>query len=151
MANSDLRGKYYNIPPEKLNQLANRLNSYKGNKKAIGYTTINNLVRNKKISYENAKKILNTYTNANNAPKDELTLYLLEPVVDFLSNLLNRERTGIRNVKDAKSTVIDNAYIKPHEKQNGTKIAKLEESKKIFLVTEATFKKLKIKYYDTKL
>lgn len=146
MANSDLRGKYYNIRQDILDQLQKRLNSYSGNKKkAIGYVTIKNLISSGKISYDNAKKIINTYKKASNAPKDELTLYLFGPLIDFINGLLERERTGLERLKQASEMHDGNAHIKRHEKDRpGIHPSKLNENsnKKIFLINENIYKEI---------
>lgn len=119
MANKDLIGRTWKIPPKYIKNLQQQLSNYKGDKHVEGYTRLKNLVNSQKISYENLKNvkhILEKYQNSNE------TLYNLNGGQHFhrwINDQLKVARDRIEGVKKSKANSgQSNAYIKTHEKKS---------------------------------
>lgn len=102
--NKDLYGKEYGIPE---NQLEN-LKKFETNER------VSNLVKNGKISYSNAKKFKHDMESDSNL-KQELGGDMF---YNWINQTLGSDRGGIKNTKKSKSLVMNNTFIKPHEKNS---------------------------------
>jgi len=75
MANSDLQGKYFDIPKDIKKHLNKIFNAYKGVKNVEGYQRLEELVDKDTISYEQLKLMKNFFDSHNGGKKE--TKYLL--------------------------------------------------------------------------
>lgn len=117
--NQELRDKRFPIPDGVRKHLAKTLASYDGDKTVDGYKRLNNLLSSEGVSYRDMKRIKNffdTYVGTNKSAD-----YILnggDTMKWWVENTLGRARKTIDDFKRAKKDAgIDNAYIKPHEKE----------------------------------
>ncbi len=141
--NSQLKGKFWNCPDEIVKYLTEVVKNFESkniDKKTEGYSRAKNIISNKRITYENLKRIKNwfdTYDGKNNDWE-----YLLnggKKMKEWVNNTLDTATKGIKNVKDTqnKAGTRDNTHIKTHTKDNSKisfktttpKIPKLHKSK----------------------
>lgn len=132
MANERLKRKSWNIPFNILNQLNSALQQFKGNKKTSNFVSLENLIKNKTISYENAKKIKSFYENGKySGPK-------IDFFISFIDNKLKTSRDALNNVKDVKQDLgMNNTHIKSHNKNHSgnttnVNIPKIKNNKVVY-------------------
>lgn len=97
-------GKEYDIPYDHLENL----------KKFETNERVSNLVKNGKISYSNAKKFKHDM-ESNSEMKEELGGDMF---YNWINQTLNSDRSGIKTTKKSESEVMNNRFIKPHEKNS---------------------------------
>jgi hypothetical protein len=124
MANSDLQGKRWKIPPQYMRKLKQRFQNFKGNKKAEGYVRLKNLLSQGSITYENLKFIKHTLEKN----KNDEQLYQLNGGEEFerwINDTLSTARKALESNKKAKKeSGMANAYKKPHEKDSSANATK---------------------------
>lgn len=100
--NKDLYGKQYKVPQNHLNNL----------KKYDSEKTIANILSTGMISYSNMKKILNRMENGEKETLGGDMFY------NWIKQSLNSDRNSIKNTKKSESLVMNNRFLKPHEKNS---------------------------------
>jgi hypothetical protein len=103
MANSSLQGYTWNLPEKLHNHLQRIMNAYKGAKNVEGYQRLENILSNKKVSYENLKLIKNFFDTFGGSTND--TVYVLNggtKMKGWVSDTLYKARESIKNPKDVK-------------------------------------------------
>lgn len=100
--NKDLYGKQYTIPQNHLNNL----------KKYGSEKTIQNILNSGNVSYSNLKRIKNRMENGEKEKLGGDMFY------NWVNQTLNSDRTGLKNTKKSESLVMNNRFIKPHEKNS---------------------------------
>jgi hypothetical protein len=144
--NKKLKGKTFSITEPILKHLKLTFDNFKGRTELRGYNAIKNIIKNKQVSYENAKRIKNLLE------KSEGELFNLlggDRMLGFLNDTLKTQREAIENVKAGKKRAgIENAYIKSHEKNydNTGKVNIPIAESKILILTEAQYNKIKEKW-----
>jgi predicted metal-dependent HD superfamily phosphohydrolase len=105
MANSDLQGKRWKIPPQYMRKLKQRFQNFKGNKKAEGYVRLKNLLSQGSITYENLKFIKHTLEKN----KNDEQLYQLNGGEEFerwINDTLSTARKALESNKKAKKNLV---------------------------------------------
>lgn len=129
--NSELKNRVFPIPDGVKKHLRKIADNYKGDKTVDGYKRLNNLLENDVLSYREMKRIKNFFDSYKGVT--ESVPFILnggEPMRDWVNNTLNRARKVVDDFKKAKKDAgIDNAYIKPHEKNRQTKTTKPTQTK----------------------
>ena len=126
--NSQLKGKFWNCPDDILSYLSETLKNFElknQNKKTEGYNRAKNIINNKKITYENLKRIKNWFDTYEGKNTDwEYLLHGGNKMKEWVENTLYKATKGIKDVKDTqnKSGTKDNTHIKTHTKDK-TKIS----------------------------
>jgi len=100
--NKDLYGKQYKVPQNHLNNL----------KKYDSEKTIQNILNSGIITYSNMKRILNRMENGEKESLGGDMFY------NWIKQSLNSDRNNIYNTKKSESTVMNNRFLKPHEKSS---------------------------------
>ena len=125
--NSQLKGKFWNCPDDILSYLSETLKNFElknQNKKTEGYNRAKNIINNKKITYENLKRIKNWFDTYEGKNTDwEYLLHGGNKMKEWVENTLYKATKGIKDVKDTqnKAGTKDNTHIKSHTKDK-TKI-----------------------------
>ena len=120
--NKDLKNDFYKLPDELFGSLSNTLQST--NKNVNGYERLNNLCKNKGVSYGQAKKIKHEMENG----MDPHVYKLVggDDLFDWLNDKLTRERKIVDGNKRRKMEAgLDNQFKKAHTKSihtNPTKV-----------------------------
>lgn len=96
-------GQEFDIPKTQIDNLR----KYEASERVL------NLINSGKISYSNAKKMKH---DMENGKKNELGGDMF---YNWINQTLNSKRTSIHTTKKNKSEVLDNQFIKPHEKNHG--------------------------------
>ena len=98
--NSELYGKEYIVPDDVLNHIQKQITIYpQGN----GVRRAKFILRNKKITYQDMKRIKNLFDNFNqNNDKQEYELAGGDLMRNFIENKLNQDRKGVEISKDVK-------------------------------------------------
>lgn len=143
MANSQLQGKYWELPEELKNHFIRIKNSYKGDKNFPGYQRLENLISDSKITYEQLKRVKNFFDNhSTNGKTDYMdkkqdTEFILNggtKMKHFVNKTLEDARNNIEGTKKIKNStnMIGNHYQK-NSFMNGVKkdIKISNDSKKI--------------------
>jgi len=102
--NRELYGKEYNIPENHLENL----------KKFEKNERVSNLIKDGKISYSNAKKFKHDMESDSNL-KQELGGDMF---YNWINQTLNSDRGSLKNTKKSESEVMNNRFIRPHEKNS---------------------------------
>lgn len=145
--NSKLKGKKFPLTDQILNLLTSTFNTFKNENSLRGYNIVRNLIKNKFVSYENAKRIKGLLEQHN-----DNTFKILggDKMLQFLNDLLNGKREAIKKNKEIRRMAgEENTFIKPHEKNFDNKgkvnIPRAFENieKTIFIITEEQYKKIK--------
>ena len=99
--NKELYGKYYDIPENILTHLS----KYEGNE------SVKNLLKSKKASYSQLKKLKHRIENGEKKELGEDSFY------NWVNQTLNSDRNSIETRKKVRSDAgMENQYIRPHEK-----------------------------------
>jgi hypothetical protein len=117
--NKDLNNRTFPLANGIRKHLHNTLVNYTGDKTIEGYKRLNNVLNMDSISYHEMKRIKNFFDNYKGSPKSsEFILNGGEPMMNWVNNTLNTATKAIHDFKQAKKEAgINNAFIKPHEKQ----------------------------------
>ena len=117
--NQDLNNRTFPLAKGIRKHLRNTLDNYTGDKTVDGYKRLNNVLEMDSISYHEMKRIKNFFDNYKGTPKSaEFILNGGEPMMNWVNNTLNTATKAVRDFKQAKKDAgINNAFIKPHEKQ----------------------------------
>jgi len=114
------------IPKKILNSIKEFFESYKGNKKIVGYGFAQNLIKDGFVTGHQLKKLKNVFKNTN-----DITYSLIGG--QEMSNFVNQKLDDIRKLNDKRKALNDyagksNAYRKTHTKN----VSPLSESFIIF-------------------
>jgi len=128
MANKKLIGKYWNCPDYVLKEISNAIKNFNGNKKTQGYTRAQGILNNKKIRYEQMKRIKNyfdTYSGDGNDP--EFILNGGKIMNDWVNRELYDARASIDKLKKIQSnTSLKNEY-RPNRNENKVYLSKVRD------------------------
>ena len=110
MANSKLQGKYYKLPEHLTQHFSTVLTNYEksgGKKTEQGYQRLSHFIDNKKISYENLKKIKNFFDKFENinaaiqqGSETEFKLTGGSKFKNWINDVLNNERTNVEKTAE---------------------------------------------------
>lgn len=118
MANSTLQGYVWEVPEELLNHLSRIMKAYRGNQNVEGYQRLRTILNDKKLSYEQLKRVKNFFDSFGGGKND--TEYVLNGGTKmryWVNDTLNRAREGVKNPKNAKMKVgMSNQFQKTHTK-----------------------------------
>ena len=121
--NNELKNRVFPIPDGVRKILQQSLDNYNGDKTIDGYKRLNNLLSSDNITYQEMKRIKNFFDNYKGT--DESAEYILnggEPMKNWVNNTLYTATKSVHDFKQAKKDAgINNAFIKPHEKNRQTK------------------------------
>lgn len=121
--NNELKNRVFPIPDGVRKILQQTLDNYNGDKTIDGYKRLNNLLSSDNITYQEMKRIKNFFDNYKGT--DESAEYILnggEPMKNWVNNTLYTATKSVHDFKQAKKDAgINNAFIKPHEKNRQTK------------------------------
>lgn len=121
--NSELNHRAFPIPDNVRKLLRQTLKNYDGDKTVDGYKRLNNLLSSDTISYHELKRIKNFFDNYNGT--DESVEYVLNggtAMKNWVDNTLKLATKAVHDFKQAKKDAgINNAFIKPHEKDRQNK------------------------------
>lgn len=130
MPNSALQGKSWDIPEELYTHLRRTMNAYKGDENVEGYQRLKGLIDNKKISYEQLKRVKNFFDSENDVDymmdKKASTPFILNggnKMKTWVNNILDTARGNIQSKKDVQKnagTSVQNTHIKNHTKDGIT-------------------------------
>jgi len=121
MANSQLQGRYWDIPEELLNHLKRIMRAYKGKENVEGYQRLRNLISEPKVSYEELKRIKNFFDTQSSDTdymdaKKQTTPFILNggrKMKSWVDETLELSRGNIDGVKKVKTdTAMGNYYQK---------------------------------------
>jgi hypothetical protein len=121
MANSSLQGMTWDIPEELHNHLKRTMNAYRGNQTEEGYQRLRGLIDDKKVGYEQLKRIKNFFDDHSNvdymSDKKASTPFILNggnKMKEWVNNTLNTARDNISGGKKIKNqtNMIGNHYQK---------------------------------------
>lgn len=133
MANSDLEGKTYGIPPEVKKEVNNLLHQIQ-NRETNGYKRLMRISSLNSLSYDDFKNIIK-------ASKIDPIVSKCEKLLTWVNNTLNNERNAIDQRKKIKSTLnFSNQYKNKNVSKN---MFEFKEVKRIFIVSEEIFKIIK--------
>lgn len=102
--NHELYGKKYSLDKMTKDLLGSMQNKSK---------FVEELLRKQYITYQNLKYIKHSIENG-----DDPDYYGGDIILSFIDDTLKKDRESIKNSKKIKSSVLDNQYIKTHEKNN---------------------------------
>jgi len=123
--NNELKHRKFPIPDGVRKYLQRTLNNYNGDKTIDGYKRLNNILSMDGIAYNEMKRIKNFFDNYNGSDKSaEFILNGGDAMKTWVNNTLYTATKSIHDFKQAKKDAgINNAFIKPHEKdrQNNKK------------------------------
>lgn len=121
--NSKLKGKYFIIPYGVMKHLKSTLSSNKESSGKEYYEHLSNMISNGKIPYGDMKKIKSFFDNYQGDENSiEFILNGGNIMRNWVNMTLNSAVNNIKNIKYAeKEAGIENAFIKPHEKNRQTK------------------------------
>jgi hypothetical protein len=121
--NSELNNRVFPIPDNVRKLLRQTLKNYDGDKTVDGYKRLNNLLSSDTISYHELKRIKNFFDNYNGT--DKSVEYILNggtAMKNWVDNTLKLATKAVHDFKQAKKDAgINNAFIKPHEKDRQNK------------------------------
>jgi len=130
MPNSALQGKSWDIPEELYSHLRRTMNAYKGDENVEGYQRLKGLIDNKKVSYEQLKRIKNFFDSEGNVDymndKKASTPFILNggnKMKEWANKVLDTARNNIQSNKDVQKnagTSVQNTHIKNHSKNGIT-------------------------------
>lgn len=132
--NAELKNRVFPLGDGIRKHLQSTLNNYTGDKTTNGYKRLNNLLSmDNGIAYNEMKRIKNFFDHYTGSDKsDEFILNGGEPMKLWVNNTLNTATTAIRDFKQAKKDAgINNAFIKPHEKNREVKKPKKPTTAKV--------------------
>lgn len=121
--NKELKHRNFPLGDNIRKHLQATLDNYKGDKTIDGYKRLNNVLSMENgIAYSEMKRLKNYFDNYKGSPKSvEYILNGGEPMRLWVNATLNRATKGVEDFKAAKKAAgIENAYIKPHEKDRQT-------------------------------
>lgn len=117
-SNKELKNRTFPIPDGVRKILQQTLDNYNGDKTIDGYKRLNNLLSMDNISYHEMKRIKNFFDHYNGT--DESAEFILnggEPMKNWVNDTLDIATKAVHDFKQAKKDAgVDNAFIKPHEK-----------------------------------
>lgn len=118
MANSNLEGKYFNPTDEVLNQIEKALMKYDIESRSNGFARAKDIIKNKRISYEQMKRIKNYFDNYEGDGTDiEFKLNGGNTMKKWNSEALSTGRDVIHKEKKARMDAgEENQFIDTHEK-----------------------------------
>ena len=130
-SNQELKNRSFPLMRGIRKHLQGVLDSYNGDKTVDGYKRLNNILNMDIVSYEEMKRIKNFFDNYNGTTKSaEFILNGGEPMKTWVNNTLNTATTAIRDFKQAKKDAgMENAFIRPHNKNRQTKTTKPTQAK----------------------
>lgn len=109
--NQHSKSKNYTIPDRILNILEKTYNSYNGNKKIIGYGTLENILNSKQLSGHNIKKIIHLYKSN----PDILVLfgnkYVKNWIINTFEEVDKKEADEIETKKEMNVRVRDQSVL----------------------------------------
>ena len=117
--NKDLKGKEYPVPDKLMKHLRSVLANYQGRHDAKYYSHLEGIVQRGRIPYGDMKKIKNFFDNFVGDEKKNVDFLLNGglPMKMWVNLSLNGDVERIKGFKQAKKDAgIENAFIKPHEK-----------------------------------
>lgn len=118
--NKDLYGKKFELPEEVVNYLQQCYESATGaNETTEGYRRNIDLRNDKSVSYQQLKRMKNWF-DSYQGEENELP-YILNGghyVKNWVNDTLNSMRDNVKSLKQNKSEVLPNQFIKPHEKND---------------------------------
>ena len=121
--NRELKGRKFPIPDNVRRILQKTLDNYNGDKTVDGYKRLNNILSMDEIQYNEMKRIKNFFDNYNGT--DKSSEYILnggDAMKTWVNNTLYTATKAIDDFKKSKKQAgINNAFIKPHEKNRQTK------------------------------
>lgn len=121
--NSELNHRVFPIPDNVRKLLRQTLKNYDGDKTVDGYKRLNNLLSSDTISYHELKRIKNFFDNYNGT--DKSVEYILNggtAMKNWVDNTLKLATKAVHDFKQTKKDAgINNAFIKPHEKDRQNK------------------------------
>jgi len=122
--NAELKNRFFPLGDNIRKHLQRTLNSYSGDKDVDGYKRLVNILSMENgIAYNEMKRIKNFFDNFKGSPKSiEFILNGGQPMMLWVNATLNRATQAVKDFKAAKKAAgVNNAYIKPHEKNRQTK------------------------------
>lgn len=139
MANSDLKGKYFQCPDKVLKKIEKEASSYKGDSTDSGFKRAKNILKNNgKISYEQMKRIKNYFDEYDGDKTDEA--YKLnggDEMKKWVEEELDNARDAIYNQKKVRMDAgEENTFKKTHSKDKSenpskVRIPKIHKSSKM--------------------
>lgn len=121
MANSQLQGRYWDIPEELQNHLKRTMRAYNGKENVEGYQRLRNLISEPKVSYEELKRIKNFFDTQSSDTdymddKKQTTPFILNggrKMKSWVEETLGTARANIEGGKKIKTdTAMGNYYRK---------------------------------------
>ena len=125
--NNDLKNRVFPIPDGVRKILRQTLKNYNGDKTVDGYKRLNNLLSMDNISYYEMKRIKNFFDNYKGTDKStEFILNGGEPMKTWVNDTLGLATKAVHDFKQTKKdNGVNNAFIKPHEKDRQNKKKKM--------------------------
>ena len=121
MPNSLLQGKTYKVPDKVFNKINHALKMLDINDKhAKGYKRAKDLIHDRKVSYSQMNRLKNYFdTYEGDGKDDEFKLVGGDVTRKWVNDTLGQDTESIKKQKKAKMDGgMENAFIKPHEKDN---------------------------------
>jgi hypothetical protein len=125
--NKDLKDRYFVCPDEIINKLSSIIRQF-NEKSSKGYKRAADIIQNKRISYQQMKRMKNYFDSyEGNGQDDEYKLNGGDLMKAWVNNALGNARNTIHDIKKSKMEGgIENAFIKNHTKDkdnaNPTKV-----------------------------
>jgi len=118
MANRDLQDKYFNCSDEVIGKLQSALAKYGQDTNNKGYNRAKDIVDNKRISYQQMKRIKNYFDKYEGEGMDpEYILNGGNTMKKWVNQTLENSRNTIHDIKKVKmNSGIENAFKKTHTK-----------------------------------
>lgn len=126
MPNAKLKNRQWPVPDQIVKFVQNAFNLYKDTDKGgNGIRRATYILNNKKLSYNEMKRIKNFFDSGNH----DRPSYLLnggDEMRNWVNQTLRQDREGIRKPKELQYDLgIDNQFIKPHEKDKSANPGKV--------------------------
>ena len=121
--NNELKNRKFPIPDGVRKILQKTLKNYNGDKTIDGYKRLNNILSMDGIAYNEMKRIKNFFDNYGGTDKSpEYILNGGDAMKTWVNNTLYTATKAVHDYKQAKKDAgIDNAFIRPHEKDRQNK------------------------------
>ena len=121
--NNELKHRTFPLPDGVRKILTKTLSNYNGDKTIEGYKRLNNILEMNTISFQEMKRIKNFFDNYNGSDKSaEFVLNGGDAMKTWVNNTLYTATKTVHDYKQAKKDAgIDNAFIRPHEKDRQNK------------------------------
>jgi len=118
MANKDLKDKYFNCPDDVINKLKTILSKYKNGGDISGLKRCKDIIKNKRLSYHQMKRIKNYFDNYDgDGLDDEYKLNGGDIMKQWVNTTLENSRNTIHDMKKVQMNAgKQNAFRKHHTK-----------------------------------